>query len=293
MSKWRYNDWYFPTSVPKRVEGGIKAQKARGGFASHWWGKRWIETLESFNLGARLTRGRSYARSGQVMDLDIEQGKISASVQGSRSKPYKVTIALKTFTDAQWNKVVKRLVSEPVFAAQLLGNEMPERIEEVFLSLKLSLFPKTKNDLATECSCPDWSNPCKHIAAVYYLLAEAFDEYPFLLFRLRGIELDDFLDRLRGSGAVAPEEKRRAEPAPLPLPSDMDAFWRIRGDKIPPGKAWEPLEEHAALPRRLGPLPFWRSDNNFHDSMEEMYSNASQLILNVVVALEMKDEEEE
>ena len=289
MSKWQYNEWYFPTSVPKKVSGGIKAQNARKGFAAHWWGKRWIEVLESFDLGARLTRGKSYARSGQVTDLDIEQGRITARVQGSRAKPYTVSIALKTFSGTHWHKVVKRLADEPVFAAQILSNEMPKEIEDVFRSLSLSLFPERKNDLETECSCPDWSNPCKHIAAVYYLLAEAFDEFPFLLFRLRGMEMDEFLIRLRGKSTTATELKIDADPVPLPL--DTTAFWRMKNEKILPGKAWEPVEEFAALPRRLGMLPFWRSEINFNDEMENLYTIAAQTMLDIVVRMEMKEPE--
>jgi uncharacterized Zn finger protein len=286
MSKWHFNDWYFPTSVAKSVKGGIRAQKARGGFASHWWGRRWIDTLESFDLGARLTRGKSYARSGQVTELDVEPGVISAKVQGSRSKPYSVKISLMTFTETRWKKIIRRFADEPVFTAQLLSNDMSEGIEEVFLSMNLSLFPQRKNDLLTDCSCPDWSNPCKHIAAVYYLLAEAFDENPFLLFRLRGMELDEFLARLRGPGAVVPAESAEG---PVPLPKDARTFWHVSDGTIPPGEAWTPMEEAAALPRRLGAIPFWRSEDNFHDTMEDLYASVSRTILQAIVAVEMKE----
>ena len=214
--------WYYEPAAPKSVKGGIKAQRSTKGFAQKWWGRRWIQVLESFNIGARLSRGKSYARRGQVMNLDIGKGAITAKVQGTRSTPYKVRIDLNAFSEKDWELIIAHLVDEPVLAVQLLGNEMPDGIEEVFRKMKKPLFPERLNDLKTDCSCPDWSNPCKHIAAVYYLMAEAFDEYPFLLFRLRGIEMDEFLKRLRGS---RDEEESVPREEPVPLPIDADSFW--------------------------------------------------------------------
>ena len=228
MSRRYWDSWYYPPTTPKEVKGGIKAQSKRGAFADKWWGKTWIETLESFNIGARLSRGRSYARKGQVADLDIAAGMVKAKVQGSRASAYKVTIEFKVLTDKQWQTVMAKLVEEPLFAARLLGNEMPEDIETVFEKVKVNLFPKRRGDLETDCSCPDWSNPCKHIAAVYYLLAEAFDNDPFLLFKLRGMDRDEFLEQLRGSGAVEETGATETGPVfePVPLPLDPQAFWQ-------------------------------------------------------------------
>ena len=103
---------YFPPSKPKEAKGGIKAQSKRGAFGESWWAKRWIEVLSGFNLGTRLTRGRSYARSGQVLAVEIGVGAISAKVQGSRSKPYSVTIRVKTLSPAEWSTVATVLSHE-------------------------------------------------------------------------------------------------------------------------------------------------------------------------------------
>ncbi len=270
-----YDDfWYYTPAPPKKVKGGIKAQRSSRGFAQKWWGRRWIEVLESFNIGARLSRGRSYARSGQVASLDIGKGTIKAKVQGTRSTPYAVTIELKLFTQKDWDRIFERLASEPGFAAQLLRNEMPEELERLFQSMKLPLFPERHGDLKTDCSCPDWSNPCKHIAAVYYLLAEAFDDRPFLLLRLRGIELDDFLSRLRGTRMETdPETEARANPAPLP--TEHAAFWRTGTRDIPVDTSFSPTIEHAQLPLRLGAIPFWRSGMPLQESMRRIYAAAS------------------
>lgn len=271
-----YNNygWYRPTPA-KEVKGGIKAQSKRGDFTNKWWGKRWIQVLESFRIGARLTRGRSYARKGQVASLNIEKGNVLADVQGSRRNPYRVQIKFKTYDKEQWDQVVNILIDQPIFAARLLGNEMPEEIEDVFKKAKLPLFPQKQKDLATNCSCPDWSNPCKHIAAVFYLMAESFDNDPFLLFKLRGMDREDLLAALQEGGATveAGEEQPALEPEPLPI--DPNDFWgnpvEFRSTPMPP-----PPKLKAALPKRLGPLPLWRSDKTFMTEMEAIYNHASR-----------------
>ncbi len=269
--RYGFYDGYAATS-PREVKGGIKAQSKRGAFASKWWGKRWTQTLESFDIGARLSRGRSYARKGQVASLEIGKGRVSAKVQGSRSSAYRIAIELKVFGDKQWQQIIDRLVEQPIFAAQLLGSEMPEDIETIFADVGLSLFPQKSRDLQTDCSCPDWSNPCKHLAAVFYLMAEVFDQDPFLLFQLRGMEREEFLGLLKDSGAGQDAAAEEAEPEaqPEPLPLDARAFWGENTESESSAKPY-PLRLHAALPRRLGALPFWRSDKDFIQQMEILY----------------------
>src|SRR5271170_6945947 len=96
-----YRDFYprFARSRPRAARGGIKAQSKRGAFGTTWWGKRWVEVLESFDIGGRLQRGRSYARGGQVLSVDIDKGEVKAKVQGSMAKPYAITIQLKVLSD--------------------------------------------------------------------------------------------------------------------------------------------------------------------------------------------------
>jgi uncharacterized Zn finger protein len=264
-----YDGYYFPPSQPRRVSGGIKAQSQRGAFASRWWAKRWIAVLESFNIGARLGRGRSYARQGQVLDIQIAAGAVKAKVQGSRPRPYQVSIKLKPLSAADWRKLIEAMAQEARFGAKLLAGEMPADIEEVFQAEGLSLFPKAHVDLKTECSCPDYSNPCKHIAAVYYLLGEAFDHDPFLMFQLRGMEREALLAQL---GEEATDDEGWPPAEPEPLPEDPSAFWTMPplpetlvGSLIAPAKS-------AALLQRLGPFPFWRGDVAPLESLEPIYS---------------------
>ena len=195
MGRW-YDYPFFEPSIPREAKGGIKAQSKRGTFGESWWARRWISVLESFNIGARLGRGRSYARSGQVLSIEIDKGKVSAKVQGSRPKPYDIKLEVKTLSSSDWQKLTKVLSRQAIFSAKLLMGEMPLDIEKGFKEAGLSLFPERLKDLKTDCSCPDWSNPCKHIAAVYYLLAEEFNRDPFLIFKLRGMNREDLIAML-------------------------------------------------------------------------------------------------
>lgn len=182
---------------PRKARGGIKSRSARGESIQNWWARRWIKAMENIMDGARLQRGRRYARGGQVLSMEERDGMVVARVQGSRSKPYKVTLRLTPFNDEQWEKVLDVLSGRAIFAAQLLAGEMPVTIEEAFASAGINLFPVRSHDLITECSCPDWANPCKHVAATHFVLGDRFDEDPFLLFRLRGRSQDQILEGLR------------------------------------------------------------------------------------------------
>ena len=185
---WGY--WESFKSPPRRAADGIKAQTQRGKFGKTWWAGRWIGALERLVDAARLTRGRSYARSGQVVKLDVGRDGVAALVQGSRPKPYQVSIRFEPLSAADWERVVDAMAAQALYAAKLLAGEMPEQIEEVFVAAGTSLFPAERGGLKTSCSCPDWANPCKHVAAVTYLLGERFDGDPFLIFELRGRSKD-------------------------------------------------------------------------------------------------------
>ncbi|HKD88112.1 MAG TPA: hypothetical protein VKB62_06230, partial [Streptosporangiaceae bacterium] len=162
MSGW--NDERYPPSRPRKAEGGIKARSKRGSIGEQWWSRRFIDVLESFGLQSRLSRGRNYARSGQVLTLDIGTGHVAAAVQGSRIKPYRVKLTVDPLTTRQWRRVEEALAARAVFRARLLAGEMPAEIEEVFASCGTPLFPKSIKDLEMTCTCPDWEVPCKHLA---------------------------------------------------------------------------------------------------------------------------------
>ncbi len=162
-----------------------------------WWAQRWIDVLESFGWVRRLARARTYAREGNVLNIDFKGPKVFARVQGTAPDPYKVSLSLDPFTDDQWSYVIESMAQRAIFSAKLLAGEMPQNIEEVFTANGLSLFPFTKFDIHSKCSCPDPANPCKHIGAVYYLLGDRFSEDPFVLFQLRGRTKEQIIEALR------------------------------------------------------------------------------------------------
>jgi len=242
-----YYPFYQPTR--RRPADGIRARSQRGAIGETWWSQRFIDVLESFNMQGRLTRGRSYARSGQVLELAVGPGEVKALVQGSRAKPYRVRIEVKTLSRKDWRRVEGAMAASALFIAKLLAGEMPADIEEAFEGCNLSLFPASKRELRTECTCPDWENPCKHIAAAYFILAEQFDEDPFLIFAWRGRTKEELLEQLRSRRRpVRTERGRRESPQASPedsvsLANCLDSYWTLRSD----------LSELHLDPRAAGP----------------------------------------
>lgn len=206
---------WFPPSRPRAVEGGLTARSARGAIGATWWSQRFIAVLESFALGSRLTRGKAYARKGQVLGLQLERGRVTSRVQGSRPAPYRATIRLAPFSELVWAKVEVALAEQAIYAAGLLAGELPPELERVFAKAGAPLFPATVRELEMTCSCPDWEVPCKHLAATFYLLAEAFDDDPFQILHWRGRSRDALLARLRQlrDAEPDPEEEEPAESA--------------------------------------------------------------------------------
>ncbi|WP_018251832.1 SWIM zinc finger family protein [Salinispora mooreana] len=209
----RAADRFADYGPPRRVAGGLRARSTRGAIGTSWWSRRFLEVLESFALGTRLTRGRSYARAGQVLRLDVTPGEVTAAVQGSRSRPYEVRITLAPFPATLWSRVEEELTAQAFFSARLLAGDLPAELEELFIAAGAPLFPAGLAELGQWCSCPDGAVPCKHLAATFYLLAEAFDADPFALLHWRGRGRDELLDRLR---------VRRGGADAVPEPSDSD-----------------------------------------------------------------------
>ncbi len=266
---WWYDD--YPKPKPRKLANGIKAQSKK--FGQTWWASKWLAALERLMDSGRLSRGRSYARSGQVLNLDIKPGRVDAKVQGSAPRPYKVQIEITPLSEKEWQRVADAMAEQAIFAAKLLAGEMPQNIEEAFANAKVNLFPTSSGDLVTDCSCPDWSNPCKHIAAVYYLLGEQFDSDPFLLFRLRGKSKDEIMALLRAhrvksaledeSPIESEKADRAAEEPKLPLELDPDRFWSGSSNltDFHVSIAAPPID--AAPIKRLGVPKFWHGKQDF------------------------------
>jgi uncharacterized Zn finger protein len=232
---------------PRKAAGGIKARSKRGPIGEQWWSRRFIDVLESLGLASRLSRGRSYARSGQVLTLDIGTGHVAATVQGSRVKPYRVQLTVDPLTTRQWQVVTDVLAGRAVFRARLLAGEMPAEIEQVFADCGTPLFPRSARDLEMTCTCPDWEVPCKHLAATCYVLAEAFDDDPFGMLAWRGRTRQQLLASLRRLPASRDVAASRpvTEVTDPPLAECVESFWasalspaRLRS--LPPATAAPP-----------------------------------------------------
>jgi uncharacterized Zn finger protein len=279
----RYDyEWnYYSENRPRKVAGGIKVRSDRGAIGETWWSKRWVKVLEALGMGTRLTRGRSYARQGQVLSIDIETGLVKAKVQGSMEKPYAIKIHLHPLAAKDWEQVTDAMASQAIFAAKLLAGEMPQNIEEAFETAHVSLFPTTQEDLQTSCSCPDWANPCKHIAAVYYILAERFDEDPFLLFKLRGRTKEEIIKALREKrveslGEASTSATAHGEEKPQLIEETLEGFW-LAGEGLD-NFALNPHDQAVdkTILKRLGAAPFTVGGENLtvvlakaYDAVEE------------------------
>ncbi|WP_329094232.1 SWIM zinc finger family protein [Actinomadura citrea] len=195
------------------MDEGIRARTRRGSIGAQWWSRRFIDLVESFADAGRLQRGRAYARKGNVFDLRVEAYEVTAKVQGSAPEPYEVALGIEAIDEDGWRAVEAELASRALFRARLLAGEMPPEIEWVFAELGLALFPDSASDLHLMCDCPDWGDPCKHAAAVLYLLAEAFDDDPFLILQWNGRRRDQLLGALRRATETEPDPlEMREEP---------------------------------------------------------------------------------
>lgn len=266
-------------------------------FSRTWWGQRFIEALEEFTDPNRLGRGRSYARGGRILDYTLTKGTVTAKVRGSinpyfgvyKEPIYDTSIKIKAIGASNWSKVIQQIASRADLVTKLLMNEMPDDIENAFTSLGLHLLPHSQSDFVTKCSCPDWENPCKHIAGVYYLLASDLDEDPFVMFELRGLSRDDLhaelvkspLGQILASSLTAEEVPIKPVESYFTRPTAKDAvagvtshkeFWT--GAKRLPALVASTSQSSvpALLIKKQGDNPpFWRKDISFIAVMEELY----------------------
>ncbi len=262
------SSWYPPPSRPRPVEDGLKARSTRGAIGQTWWSGRFVEVLEDIGLGNRLQRGRNYARKGQVISLDVDAGMVTALVQGSRARPYRVRIGITAFGKPEWSRLERTLARSAWYSAKLLAGEMPADIEEVFAAQGLSLFPATAGELSMDCSCPDWEVPCKHIAAAFYLLAEAFDDDPFTILAWRGREREDLLANLHAVRSDGPPAADSADRAGAPLADCLESYFTVTGE-IPP--ASPPATASGSLLDQLPPVNITVRGQNLAELLRPAY----------------------
>jgi len=183
--------------------------------AGSFWGKSWCTNLERYSdYENRLPRGRTYVRNGSVVDLQIAKGKVSAMVSGSSL--YTVTITIAPVTTARWKAICKDCAGTIDSLVELLQGRLAKGVMDRVCREGDGLFPAPK-EIKLSCSCPDWADMCKHVAAVLYGIGARLDEKPALLFELRGVDPNDLLAE---AGQEFPLKK--AVPATTKVLDDSD-----------------------------------------------------------------------
>jgi uncharacterized Zn finger protein len=263
-----------------------------------WWGQKFIVALEQFTEAGRLTRGRAYRTDNRVKQWDISDNKVSAKIRGNKNPYFNVyeepiyttTLEPTQISSKQWNKVLSAIGENAGAICKLMNNEMPDDIEQSFDGAGVYLLPVSYKDFKVECSCPDYSVPCKHIAGVFYRLAEQLDHDPFLLFQLRGLSRKQLHQQLGKSPlghallqslnandiTPAPLESYYTRPKKQVIPDAMavKSFWQGE-TSLPAPTVIEPSGSAtipALLIKKGGDYPaFWDRDNSFIEAMEAYY----------------------
>ena len=231
---------------PREDRRSAAGPRRRRGFGLTWWGDAWVTALEErAQLDPnRLPRGRSYARGGTVGELAIGPGEVRAAVQGRRARPYQVRVRVRVLDAGEWDRVLDAIAAQIGHAAALLDGELPPEVADDVRGAGTDLLPGP-GELQPRCSCPDWADPCKHAAAVCYLVAGALDADPFSLLLLRGRRREEVLAALRArrrsAGATAPP----AGPSPPAADPGVDAPEAYR-------RALAPLPAPPLPPQRPG-----------------------------------------
>ena len=255
-----------------------------------WWSQRWLDLLDSYRFKKRLERARNYSRQGNVLSIKFKAAKVLARVQGSEVEPYKVSLSLDAFTEEEWGYVVETMSQKALFAAKLLAGEMPQNIEEVFISNGLSLFPFTLGDVHGKCSCPDQVVPCKHIGAVYYQLGDRFSEDPFVLFQLRGRTKEQIISDLRQLRSsknveiIQETAEIKPEVSQNQYPVKLADFWQYAEPLASSLVVISPAVSETILDT-LGTIPFTKDEENTTNSpagdlvmkyLQTIYKDVSQ-----------------
>ncbi|PZO11379.1 MAG: hypothetical protein DCF25_19495 [Leptolyngbya foveolarum] len=266
-------------------------------FSRTWWGQKFIEAIEDLTDAGRLSRGRSYAKGRKVKSFEVNNEAVTAQVRGSvnpyygvhKEPLYRTTITFESFTQAQWSEAIALISSKASLISRLLLGEMPDNIEETFQPLGLNLLPNCQKDFKSTCSCPDYSNPCKHIAGVYYRVAAELDQDPFLLFSLRGLSREGLLQELAksplGQALSAELQLERQPPQPAEsyyaalqtttatsLDGDLRTFWQGSKQLPPSIEIFAPPPISGIPVKKQGDFPaFWHRDNSFITAMEALY----------------------
>ena len=273
-----------------------------------WWGDSFVNALEGFIDSGRLQRGKSYRTDKRVLFFDMQLQHINATVLGNANayfgvtKPpkYKISIAFQTIDTKEWNGIIQRIAMNPSWLAKLMLKEVPSNIEDAFTSVPL--LPVSYKEIKGHCTCPDHATPCKHIAGIYYRIANMLDSNPMLLFELRGLTMDALIEALEKTefgqvfvAHLAHQPESRIDPKthyyrPFQVSNHIkhpsnEHIWTLK----PHAEENSDDEDHeqrmpAGLIKKQGDNPeFWTQRASFINVMEEVYQtikrkNAKQLM---------------
>ena len=174
-------------------------------FGKTWWGEHWLRSLDHIDYDNRLPRCASYARNDKVKSVKIKENQITAKVAGSRPAPYKVNIIVPPFFEDKVDLLMTTLIDRPLIISKLLNRQLDPEILTIAETLGLKVFPHQWTDFKMQCSCPDWAVPCKHLAAVIYMVSREIDNNPFLVFEIHKVDL---IEELRKRGIYIEEQKK-------------------------------------------------------------------------------------
>lgn len=187
----------------KRAAEPVVLAHRKRDLAATFWGQAWADNLARYaDFANRLERGRAYLRNGSVLDLAIHPGRVEAHVAGTEL--YRVTIGIAPLARARWARVVKRCTGRIGSLVGLLRGELSADVLAVLTDAREGLFPEPR-ELRFDCSCPDWADVCKHVAAVLYGVAILLDTRPELFFVLRRVDQAELI----GSATTAAVQRRR------------------------------------------------------------------------------------
>ncbi len=248
----------------------------RKAFGNTWWGKQWLNSLNQIDYSNRLPRGRRYANNGSVKSIEIKGNNISGAVKGTRPRPYKITIDIPKFSAREKAKIVELVTTNPLFLSQLLNRKLPSELNNLCKAHQIHIFPASWNDLNGKCSCPDWAVPCKHMAAVLYLVANEIDKNPFVVFDLHEFDL---FKGLAGVGYTLEGQKeinilsvdKLRQPlssASIKMSVEEEAYNRLDFTLLP--------ESREALLTLLSENPVFYPEGNFKDLLAKVYKTVAR-----------------
>lgn len=240
-------------------------------FGTSWLGELWVAELEQLKWGSRMTRGKSYARQGRVLALEVTPGTITAKVRGSHVRPYTVSIYFAVWTDADLGVIAGEVMKVPMLLGQLLSGQLSRELLTLIDELGLSVLPSEEYRADFSCSCSGWGL-CKHIAAVWYRFADEIDRDPMVLLEMHGLDAT----RLAALLESAIGSETADEPPIAGLPIEPHLFWQYPHHSIPEIEPSSTPPASALLLRRMGNPPYWSVGIDMEILLREVYTRSSQ-----------------